>query len=282
MPFSQDNTDRIKVSLRTALASSTLSDWQRGFLSDIQTRFEQYGTKTKLSDKQYAKLMQILAPFETEAPPSKPPAARPRPKLTVVQSRPAQRSSSRSKPPSPMRTIRKARRSMRDAVWIAVAVVAVIGALGGLFEAGGPSGSERGATSSRAGADQSYSSARAFTVTDGDTVQISGHSKGTRLVGFNTPETYKPRCDAELALGQQATARLQTLVRSASQVDLQLVQCACPPGTHGTDACNFGRSCGVLRVDGRDIGDILIAEGLAVRFECGETSCPRMPRPWCG
>ena len=27
---------------------------------------------------------------------------------------------------------------------------------------------------------------------------------------------------------------------------------------------NYGRACGTLRIDGRDVGDILIAEGLAV------------------
>ena len=64
--------------------------------------------------------------------------------------------------------------------------------------------------------------------------------------------------------------------------ELSLVECACAAGTQGTDRCNFGRSCGVLRVDGRDVGDILIAEGLAAPFQCGRTSCPRLPRPWCG
>ena len=127
-----------------------------------------------------------------------------------------------------------------------------------------------------------YYTARDFSITDGDTVKIYGASAGTRLVGFNTPETYRPRCDRELALGQQATARLKDLVRSADQAELRLVACACPPGTQGTRACNFGRSCGVLRVDGRNVGDILIGEGLAARFQCGSTSCPRMPRPWCG
>lgn len=59
------------------------------------------------------------------------------------------------------------------------------------------------------------------------------------------------------------------------------VQCACRPGTEGTKKCNYGRSCGVLQIDGRDVGQILIGEGLAVPFECGETTCPKTPRPWC-
>lgn len=286
MPFSQDKTDRIKASIQAALASPTLSEWQRGFLTDMQTRFGRYGTRTRLSDKQYAKLKQILAPFETQAPAAtpapRPESTRSRPKPAKARPRPARRSSLRARSPSPLRTIRKARRSMRAAIWIAVAVVAVIGAFNGLFETSGPSGSGRISSSPSVDTGRTARSTPRFSITDGDTVKLHGRSKGTRLVGFNTPETYRPRCDRELALGQQATLRLEALLRNADQVDLQLVACACPPGTQGTDACNFGRSCGVLRVDGRDVGDILIAEGLAVPFHCGSTSCPRMPRPWCG
>ena len=63
--------------------------------------------------------------------------------------------------------------------------------------------------------------------------------------------------------------------------DFQQVACSCPPGTEGTNACNFGRRCGTLRVNGVDVGATLIGEGLAVRFACGATSCPTLPRPWC-
>lgn len=119
-----------------------------------------------------------------------------------------------------------------------------------------------------------------FTVTDGDTIKLSGERKGTRLVGFNTPETYKPRCAKEREWGERATARLKELVAS-SAVQVEKVACACKPGTHGTNKCNFGRSCGKLYVDGNDVGQILVSEGLAVPFVCGATRCPRMPRPWC-
>jgi hypothetical protein len=37
----------------------------------------------------------------------------------------------------------------------------------------------------------------------------------------------------------------------------------------------------MLRVNGVDVGATLIGEGLAVRFTCGTTSCPTLPRPWC-
>lgn len=281
MPFSQDDTDRIKASLQTALASPSLSEWQRDFLTNMQSRFEKYGPRTRLSDKQYAKLKQILAGFDTQASQVAQKAERPRPKPVVVKPHPAARTKPRARrqSSSPLKTVRKVRRSMRDVMLIVAAILAVLAGIGSLFESGG---SQRITSSQSSKSSQVYRSARDFSITDGDTVQIHGMRKGTRLVGFNTPETYKPQCSQELALGHQATDRLKSLVQSSNTVELRLVRCACPSGTQGTDACNFGRSCGVLRVDGHDVGDILIAEGLAVRFQCGATSCPRMPRPWCG
>jgi endonuclease YncB( thermonuclease family) len=122
----------------------------------------------------------------------------------------------------------------------------------------------------------------AFTIVDGDTIRV-GTAERTRLVGFNAPETdpAQVRCAAERPLGVRATARLQVLVLRARAVDLTMVRCSCPPSTEGTPACNAGRSCGVLRVDGRDVGPILISEGLAAPLACGLTSCPPTPRPWC-
>ena len=115
-------------------------------------------------------------------------------------------------------------------------------------------------------------------VVDGDTIRVQG--KSVRLVGFNTPETYRARCSAERKLGNEATRRLRRIVRGGS-LDLEIVPCACRPGTQGTKQCNYGRQCGVLRAKGKDVGEMLIAEGLAVAFKCGETRCPKMPRPWC-
>lgn len=120
---------------------------------------------------------------------------------------------------------------------------------------------------------------RGISVTDGDTVNVQGQA--FRLVGFNAPETYRAECASEKALGNRATSRLRSLL-AAGNVSLQPVACACPPGTEGTDACNYGRSCGILRAAGRDVGAILISEGLAVPFNCRGNSCPPTPRPWCG
>lgn len=117
-----------------------------------------------------------------------------------------------------------------------------------------------------------------ISVVDGDTVRIDGRS--VRLVGFNAPETRNAECTRERDLGQKATARVRDLVGAGSTTFVE-VPCACRPGTAGTPQCNYGRACGTLRVGGRDVGDVLIAEGLAVPFVCGETRCPPTPRPWC-
>ncbi|WP_246718311.1 MULTISPECIES: thermonuclease family protein [Rhizobium] len=123
--------------------------------------------------------------------------------------------------------------------------------------------------------------AQSFSVTDGDTVHVVGEVKGTRLVGFNTPEKFTPHCESERQLGERASARLKELV-IGGRSRLNKVACAYPPGTEGTDKCNHGRSCGTLLVDGEDVRDILIREGLAVPFVCIGTRCPPTPRPWCG
>lgn len=96
-------------------------------------------------------------------------------------------------------------------------------------------------------------------VIDGDTVD-AGLDANVRLTlddgsGFDTPETFRSGCTAEADLGEQATARLQWLLRGASTTELNL----------GSRTCSFGRYCGALRVDGVNVGETLIREGLAER-----------------
>ena len=117
-------------------------------------------------------------------------------------------------------------------------------------------------------------------VIDGDTIRVYQKQPNVRLVGFNAPETRRAACDAERELGAKATRRVRDLVRNGN-LDFEFVACSCPPGTEGTPACNYGRRCGTLKANGRDVGAILIAEGLAVLFQCGTTSCSKTPRPWC-
>ena len=117
-------------------------------------------------------------------------------------------------------------------------------------------------------------------VVDGDTIALSGLRQHVRLVGFNAPETRNAGCEAEAQLGQRAKQRLQVLVDTGS-LELTFIARSCPPGTEGTQRCNHGRRCGILRAEGRDVGSVLMSEGLAVPFQCGKVSCPPTPRPWC-
>ena len=117
-------------------------------------------------------------------------------------------------------------------------------------------------------------------VIDGDTIRVYHRQPNVRLVGFNAPETRRAACAAERELGDKATRRVRDLVR-AGDLDFEFVACSCRSGTEGTRTCNYGRRCGTLRATGRDVGEILIAEGLAVPFKCGATRCPPTPKPWC-
>jgi endonuclease YncB( thermonuclease family) len=108
-------------------------------------------------------------------------------------------------------------------------------------------------------------------VLDGDTIHVAGET--FRLIGFDAPETYRARCASERELGNRATFRLRQLV-AGGDLDLERVACACRTGTEGTPRCNYGRSCGVLRARGQDVGALLITEGLARTYVCGRTSCP--------
>ena len=115
-------------------------------------------------------------------------------------------------------------------------------------------------------------------VIDGDTIRVFHNSPNVRLVGFNAPETRRAQCEAERELGAKATRRVRDLVQ-AGNLDFEFVACACSRGTEGTLSCNHGRRCGTLKANGKDVGEILIAEGLAVSFVCGRLYCPPTPKP---
>lgn len=81
--------------------------------------------------------------------------------------------------------------------------------------------------------------------------------------GYDAPETRGARCDLELALGRAATARMTELLPGASVYD-------------SGDRDRFGRPLVWVRLpDGRSIGSVLIAEGLARPWS------PRYRAEWC-
>lgn len=265
MAFSAEMIRDLKNRMDAALNGGHLDAWQTKFLTNMRAQIGRHGTKTRLSDKQASKLYEIIG---HEGPWGQ-----------VVPLRP--QGAARQRPPWRRRKkssflAREGRRFVSRFVRKFAIAAALIGAIAvfGVIQ------SQQFSTNSDQYIARPITNGQ-FSVTDGDTIRVNGSAKGTRLIGFNTPETYQPRCDRELELGKRATARLKELV-AMSDLSLEMRPCACETGTQGTKDCNFGRSCGVLRADGRNVGDILIAEGLAVPFVCGTYSCPRMPRPWCG
>lgn len=269
-----ESAEHLMAGIDAALASERLSAWERGFLSDMRSRFDRYGDRTQLSEKQRSTLYRILG----RSLPSPPP--QPRRPASLPKMKPAHLGRRRRRPSFIQREARWwGRRLVRDAM-MAAAVALVFGlfmVVEGVSSLWQPSSSS---TLLSVSSDLSSKPPR-FTVTDGDTIHISGEDNGTRLVGFNTPEKFSPQCDREEQLGDRATARLKELV-STSTISLTKVACSCRPGTHGTKQCNYGRSCAILKANGRSVGDVLISEGLAVPFVCGPTGCPATPRPWCG
>lgn len=98
---------------------------------------------------------------------------------------------------------------------------------------------------------------RVTCIVDGDTIWLEGQN--LRLESYDTPEPYNDICggQAEVDLAHRASARLLELLNSNSfTVDY-----------HGTD--RYGRTLATIRIGGRDVGDILIDEGLARRWPNG-------------
>ena len=63
-------------------------------------------------------------------------------------------------------------------------------------------------------------------------------------------------------LSRRATSRLRQVV-AAGGLHFKGVPCACPAGTEGTQQCNHGRLCGYSARPVRDVGQVLINEGLS-------------------
>jgi micrococcal nuclease len=88
-------------------------------------------------------------------------------------------------------------------------------------------------------------------VVDGDTFWLEGEK--VRIADINTPETGFAQCPREAELGHRATLRLIALLNSGR---IELV-------TDGPDRDRYGRLLRVVRLKGRSVGAVLIAEGLA-------------------
>lgn len=101
-------------------------------------------------------------------------------------------------------------------------------------------------------------------VVDGDTIRYRGLK--IRLEDIDAPETGKPQCAAEEALGRRATHRLLELMNAGP---FEVVR------TGERDEDIYGRKLRRIERDGRSVGETLVAEGLARRWDGGR-------RSWCG
>jgi endonuclease YncB( thermonuclease family) len=164
------------------------------------------------------------------------------------------------------RTIEAARREMRRA-WspLAPGVILIVFALGiAITRDPEPRTFDPRLIERRSAAEPRPSAARPAYVIDGDTIDIDGTR--IRLADINAPEIGSPKCDRELALGRRAKQRLAELI-AGGPIEVQYI------GGHNVD--RYGRKLRVIKRDGRSLGDILVAEGLARRWNGSR-------RGWCG
>ncbi len=104
-------------------------------------------------------------------------------------------------------------------------------------------------------------------MTDGDTVKLvrdNGSIERIRILGIDTPEIGSADCPAERELGLIAGAELVKMLGEAVSVEID---------RDGVD--RYGRTLARITVDGRDLGEALIAAGHA-RTWTGRRE------DWCG
>ncbi len=108
---------------------------------------------------------------------------------------------------------------------------------------------------------------RILRVVDGDTVTLMCGEEGmesARLLGFDTPEKFSPKCTAEFLAAERAGWALRTMIQKADR--LRVVR-------EGAD--QYGRALVRLELDGQDVADLMIRAGHGRRYGGG-------PRgSWC-
>lgn len=96
-------------------------------------------------------------------------------------------------------------------------------------------------------------------VTDGDTIRCG--DERIRIENIDTPELLGAKCPQEALWAAEARDRLTELLAPGFAV-------------HRTGRDRYGRTLARLSVQGRDVGAVLVAEGLARPYDGGR-------KPWC-
>jgi micrococcal nuclease len=99
-------------------------------------------------------------------------------------------------------------------------------------------------------------------VVDGDTFYLNGEK--VRIAGIDAPETHDYRCESELALGNQATEKLHALLNSGAVTMTSI--------DRNRDV--YGRLLRNVAVNGEDVGEAMIASGVAREYGSGRQT-------WC-
>jgi endonuclease YncB( thermonuclease family) len=105
--------------------------------------------------------------------------------------------------------------------------------------------------------------ARRDCVVDGDTIWLAGQK--IRIADINTPELSQPQCARERQLAIRARDRLHVLLNQGP-VQLQRID---------RDEDRYGRKLRTIHRNGTSLGDTLVSEGLAHRWNGQRQS-------WCG
>ena len=103
---------------------------------------------------------------------------------------------------------------------------------------------------------------------DGERLVVRGHRLSLHQI--DAPGIGSAGCEAERALGERAKARIDALLDQAASVEFRKTGMAC---------LQIMTCDAFVTIDGDDLGDMLISEGLAVRaaVEGGGEE----PRDWC-
>lgn len=105
-------------------------------------------------------------------------------------------------------------------------------------------------------------------VIDGDTIVVRGEH--IRILGINAPELGKAKCRDETIRGLRARSRLMDLLQDREVVVER---------GEGRDRFDrYRRTLASVSVNGTDVGDILMREGLARRWV---QKYVKMDEPWC-
>jgi endonuclease YncB( thermonuclease family) len=104
-------------------------------------------------------------------------------------------------------------------------------------------------------------------IIDGDTFALG--QERIRILNIDTPETRSSHCENELVQGLRAKERLAALLRPG-RIDV---------ARDGRD--RYGRTLARVSTQGRDVGEVLVREGLALRWQDGPEAKAARIRHWC-